>query len=524
VPRLPELARSGKIIRGVITHMRTREGRLKMASNLANSPPIAHPRELYIGGRWVTSSSSKVAEVIDSNDESPYYAVAKATAGDVTSAITSSRAAFDEGPWPRMTHTQRAQYLREFAAALRARSETLAQAWPRESGVLYSFARTTGDFYADLLTYYADLGDSHVWEEQAPTTPGAGFSMLVREPVGVVGAIVPWNSPLGLSIHKIAPAFLTGCTVVLKAAPEAPAMPYILAECADEIGLPAGVLNVVVADREESETLVRDERVDKIAFTGSTAAGRRIASLVGSRIGRITLELGGKSPALILDDADLEHAASTIATAEAFLTGQSCASLTRVIVSRPRHDEFVDALAASFEATRVGSAFDPATQLGPLVSAGQRDRVESYIAEARASDARLVTGGGRPADLPRGYFVEPTVFAEVDNSSKIAQEEVFGPVLAVIPAADEADAVRIANDTIYGLNASVFTPDVDRARGVAAQLRSGTVGHNAFRLDARIGFGGFKQSGLGREGGREGIAAYSETKVIVLDEPPQGYR
>jgi len=203
---------------------------------------------------------------------------------------------------------------------------------------------------------------------------------------------------------------------------------------------------------------------------------------------------------------------------------QSCASLTRVIVSRARHDEFVDALAASFEATRVGSAFDPATQLGPLVSAGQRDRVESYIAEARASDARLVTGGGRPADLPRGYFVEPTVFAEVDNSSKIAQEEVFGPVLAVIPAADEADAVRIANDTIYGLNASVFTPDVDRARGVAAQLRSGTVGHNAFRLDARIGFGGFKQSGLGREGGREGIAAYSETKVIVLDEPPQGYR
>jgi acyl-CoA reductase-like NAD-dependent aldehyde dehydrogenase len=283
------------------------------------------------------------------------------------------------------------------------------------------------------------------------------------------------------------------------------------------------VLNVVTADREVSELLVRDPRVDKITFTGSTGAGRRIASICGDRIARCTLELGGKSAAVILDDMDLAAAATTLARAECFLSGQVCSSLTRIVVTRRRHDELVEALAGTFSRVRVGDPFDGETQMGPLVASRQRDRVEGYIARGVADGAMLAAGGGRPKDLDRGWFVEPTVFGNVDNSSVIAQEEIFGPVLSVIPAADEQHAIAVANDTIYGLNASVFTNDVDRAREVAGQLRSGTVGHNAFRTDFGIAFGGFKQSGIGREGGREGLLPFLETKTVILEGRPAGY-
>jgi acyl-CoA reductase-like NAD-dependent aldehyde dehydrogenase len=298
----------------------------------------------------------------------------------------------------------------------------------------------------------------------------------------------------------------------------------VIAEVAEEAGLPPGVLNVVTADREVSELLVRDPRVDKITFTGSTAAGRKIASLCGERIARCTLELGGKSAAVILDDMDLEAAAATLARAECFLSGQVCSSLTRVVVTRKRHDALVEALAGSFSQVRVGDPFDPRTQMGPLAAERQRSRVEGYIAQGVADGARLVTGGGRPKDLERGWYVEPTVFGEVDNSSAIAQEEIFGPVLSVIPANDEQDAIRVANDTIYGLNSSVFTNDVDRARDVARQLRAGTVGHNAFRTDFGVAFGGFKQSGIGREGGTEGLLPFLETKTVILEGRPARYR
>jgi acyl-CoA reductase-like NAD-dependent aldehyde dehydrogenase len=283
------------------------------------------------------------------------------------------------------------------------------------------------------------------------------------------------------------------------------------------------VLNVVTADREVSELLVRDPGVDKITFTGSTAAGRRIASLCGERIARCTLELGGKSAAVILDDIDLETAAKTLARAECALSGQVCSSLTRIVVSKHRHDELVDALAGAFSRVRVGDPFDEKTQMGPLVAERQRDRVEGYIAKGIDEGAVLATGGGRPKDLDRGYYVEPTVFGGVDNSWAIAQEEIFGPVLSVIPAADEKDAVRIANDTIYGLNASVFTNEVDRARAVASELRTGTVGHNAFRTDFGMAFGGFKQSGIGREGGKEGLLPFLETKTVILEGTPEAY-
>jgi len=309
----------------------------------------------------------------------------------------------------------------------------------------------------------------------------------------------------------------------VKPPPEAPGELYLLAEVAEEIGLPPGVFNMVTADREVSELLVVDPRIDKIAFTGSTAAGRKIASLLGNRIGRYTLELGGKSAAVVLDDYDLQAAAESLSAQECMLSGQVCASLTRIIVTRNRHDELLEALASTFSQVRVGDPFDPQTQMGPLAMARQRDRVEGFIAQGIDSGATLATGGGRPSHLDRGYYIEPTVFGNVDNHSVLAENEIFGPVLSVIPADDEAHAVRIANDTIYGLNASVYTNDVDRARQVAGQLRSGTVGHNGYRNDFTMAFGGFKQSGIGREGSTEGLLPYLETKTVILESPPKGY-
>ncbi|HWC35074.1 MAG TPA: aldehyde dehydrogenase [Mycobacteriales bacterium] len=485
--------------------------------------PVAHPDRFFIGGDWVTPSSTAMIDVIDSSNEEVYFSVAEAQAEDMDRAIAAARDAFDNGPWPFLSHAERADHLRALGKEVAARGDALGEIWPRESGILAIMAKYAAPAFATVFDYYAGLADTFAWEERAQPTGGGAFGLIVREPVGVVGAIIPWNAPIQLAIYKMAPALLAGCTVVLKASPEAPGAAYLLAEAAEAAGLPPGVVNVLTADREVSERLVTDARVDKIAFTGSTAAGRRIASLCGERIARYTLELGGKSAAVILDDADLAQAAAAISGAECMISGQVCSSLTRLVVPRNRHDEFVDALAGTFSKVVVGDPFDDATQMGPLAMERQRDKVLSLIEQGK-SEAKLVTGGGRPAHLERGYYVEPTVFAGVDNSATIAQEEIFGPVLSVIPAADEEDAIRIANDTIYGLNASVFTPDADRARAVAARLRSGTVGHNGFRTDFGIAFGGFKQSGIGREGGVEGLLPYLETKTVILEDTPSTYR
>jgi aldehyde dehydrogenase (NAD+) len=489
----------------------------------AATAPLRHADRFFIGGEWVKPSSDAMIDVVDSGTEELYFRVAEAQEADMSGAVRAARQAFDEGPWPRMTHGQRAEYLRALAEGLREHAEGLAQIWPRESGVLHLIAQGSVPGSAATFEYYAGLADTFPFEERAQPSLGGEFGLLVREPVGVVGAIIPWNGPLGLISYKIAPALLAGCTVVLKSSPEAPGEGYLVAEIAEAIGLPPGVLNVVTADRPVSELLVRNPLVDKITFTGSTAAGRRIASLCGERIARCTLELGGKSAAVILDDADLGEAAMALAGAECMISGQVCSSLTRIVVSRSRHDEMVDALAGVFSQVRVGDPFDPQTQMGPLAMSRQRDRVEGYIAKGLDEGAKLATGGGRPKGLDRGWFVEPTVFGGVDNSWTIAQEEIFGPVLSVIPADDERQAVAIANDTIYGLNASVFTKDAGRAREVAGQLRSGTVGHNAFRTDFGIAFGGFKQSGIGREGGREGLYPFLETKTVILNGVPAGY-
>src|SRR6516164_7048492 len=445
--------------------------------------PIRNDNCFFIGGAWVEPSSSDVITVIDSATEEPYFSVPEAREADIARAVDAAREAFDRGPWPRMSHATRAEYLRAIGEGLRGKAEEVGQLWPRESGALFAIAQYTAGGMAGVFDFYAGLADTYPFEERRQPTMGGEFGLLVREPVGVVGAIIPWNAPLSLISYKVAPALLAGCTVVLKSSPEAPGAAYLFGEIAEDIGLPPGVLNIVTADREVSELLVRNPGVDKITFTGSTAAGRRIASLCGERIARCTLELGGKSAAVILDDMDLEAAAKTISGAECFLAGQVCSSLTRIIVGRSRHDEFVDTLAGTFSKVKVGDPFEPQTQMGPLAMSRQRDRVEGYIAKGIAEGATLAVGGGRPKHLDRGYYVEPTVFANVDNAHTIAQEEIFGPVLSVIPAADEAESIRIANDTIYGLNASVFTGDLDRAQAVARQLRSGTVGINAFRSD-----------------------------------------
>jgi aldehyde dehydrogenase (NAD+) len=488
---------------------------------------LRNPDRFFIDGSWVTPSTSSVIEVIEPSTEEVFMRVADASSDDMSHAIGAARRAFDEGPWPRLSHAERADYMRAIASAMRERMADFASFWAHQSGVVHSIAELIVPGTANVFDYYANLAADFPFEEEVETTkdgpiPGGNYGLMVRHPVGVVGAIIPWNGPLPLTVYKLAPALLAGCTVVLKASPEAPGEALVMAEVIEKVGLPPGVVNVLTAGREVSEQLVTDPRVDKIAFTGSSATGKRIAALCADRLARFTLELGGKSAALVLDDADIATAAANLAASECFITGQACLSLTRIVVTGGRHDEFVDALTSNFSQVRVGDPFDPQTQMGPLAMRRQLERVEGYVAKGVAEGARLVTGGGRPKHLERGWYFEPTVFANVDNRSTIAQEEIFGPVLSVIDAVDDDDAVRIANDTIFGLNASVFTPDVDRARAVGGRLLSGTVGHNALRAEVNGDgtFGGFKQSGVGREGGREGLLPYLETTMMILDEAP----
>jgi acyl-CoA reductase-like NAD-dependent aldehyde dehydrogenase len=488
----------------------------------STTSPVKHPDRFFIDGQWAAPSTASGIDVINCATEKVFLRVAEAQEADVNRAVAAARAAFDRGPWPRMSHAERAGYLTAIARELEARAEDNATIWMSESGVVSSMAKPASGAVGQIYAYYAGLAKTFKFEEERQPGPGSGnVGLLVREPVGVVAAIIPWNGPAMLAAYKCSPALLAGCTVILKASPEAPGAALVLAEVCEKVGLPPGVLNVLTADRAVSELLVRHPDVDKVTFTGSTAAGKRIASICGERIARCTLELGGKSAGVVLDDYDVGVAAKTIAGMACMLTGQVCSSLTRIVVTKKRHDAMVDALSAAFGAVKVGDPQDPKTQMGPLAMSRQRDRVEGYIAKGRAEGAKLATGGGRPRGLDKGFYIEPTVFGNVDNHSTIAREEIFGPVLSVIAAKDEADAITIANDTVFGLNASVFTNDVERAYQVARQLRSGTVGHNSFRSDFNIAFGGFKQSGIGREGGTEGLMPFLETKTVLLDSRPK---
>jgi aldehyde dehydrogenase (NAD+) len=365
------------------------------------------------------------------------------------------------------------------------------------------------------MDYYGGMGAEFPFEEERKGVMGP--VLVRREPVGVVGAIVPWNVPLFVTALKLAPALIAGCTVVLKPSPETALDSYLLAEVATEIGLPAGVLNIVTAGRETSQHLVTHPGVDKISFTGSGAAGRHIAALCAQDLRRVTLELGGKSAAVVLEDADLDTSLGHIVSNGLMNNGQACIAQTRILAPKSRYNDVVEALAAKVSALKVGSALDAETQIGPLVANRQRDRVLGYIEKGKEAGARVVTGGGRPADQDRGWFVSPTVFADVDNHMIIAEEEIFGPVLSVIQYDGPDDAVRIANDTTYGLSGAVYGENVDLATDVARRLRTGTVAvNNMSPMDFAAPFGGFKQSGLGRELGPEGLQAYLEYKTITL--------
>ncbi|MCA8315301.1 aldehyde dehydrogenase [Burkholderia multivorans] len=487
------------------------------------NPPslnMPHADRLYIGGRWVAPASTETCAVLNCATEDVVAHAAMADEADVDAAVRAARDAFDRGPWPHLSPAERGAFLEKIAARLEALNDDFARGWSIESGVLYRIAKPRiGLFLSGAFRQYAAMAHSYPFVAPARAVTGHQ-AYRVQEPVGVVAVIVPWNGPAGLLAYKIAPALLAGCTVVIKNSPETPSSGHLFAQICDEVGLPPGVVNMLTADRTVSESLVRHSGVDKITFTGSTGAGRRIGAVAAERVARVTLELGGKSPAVVLDDYDVETAAKVLgAPYFSYLSGQVCHSLTRIIVPRAKHDRMVDALVEAARGMVLGDPLDDATSMGPLATAAQRDVVERLVAQGVSDGARLAIGGKRPAHLTRGFFFEPTVFANVDNRSRIAQNEFFGPVLSVIPADSEQHAIDMANDTIFGLNAVVFTHDTERALQVARRLRAGSVGHNASRTDFSIGFGGFKQSGIGREGGTGGLEAFLESKTVVLDQP-----
>ena len=476
---------------------------------------------LFIGGDWVAPEGTGTIDVISPSTEEVMGRVPDATEADVDKAVAAAREAFDRGPWPRMQPAERAEVLTNVANAMTAELQGLSELLSTEMGAPIGFAQMALVLAPTMVfNYYAGLAETYPFEEvrQGLLNP----EVLVRqEPVGVVAAIAPWNVPTFIAAAKLAPALLAGCTVVYKPAPETPIDAYRLAEIFTEAGLPKGVLSVVPAGREVGEHLVKHPGTDKVSFTGSSLAGARIAGLCGERLKRCTLELGGKSASILLDDVDLSQALPNLLPNAIMNNGQACIAQTRILAPRSRYQEVVDALVEQVKTMAVGDPLDPSTQVGPLVADRQRKRVEGYIASGREEGATVALGGGRPGDLDRGYYVEPTVFADVDNKMKIAQEEIFGPVLAVIPYDTQDDAVTIANDSNYGLCGSVYTADNDRGLEVARSVRTGTYMLNTgVPIDFATPFGGFKQSGLGREFGPEGLKNFLEDKSISL---PAGF-
>lgn len=482
-------------------------------------PALRHPDRLFIDGAWVRPRDAGSIEIVSPDTEQGVFSVAAVGPSDAVDAVAAARRAFDEGSWPRTRPAERATVLRRLAAALAARDQDLAAAWSSQIGGLGILAHHVSDIGHGNILGAARAGDQFAFEADA-VTKAAAKGVIRQEPVGVVVAIAPWNSPYMLMAGKIAPALMAGCTVIMKPSPETPAEAYIIAECAEEVGLPAGVLNLLTADRDISELLVSDPRVDKVSFTGSTGAGRRIGAICADRLARCTLELGGKSAAIILDDFPIADAAKILAGTITLVSGQVCTMLSRAIVSRARHDELADAIGREMRAIKIGYSSDPTVQLGPLASRRQLERVESYIAAGVSGGATLIAGGQRPAHLERGFFIEPTLFANVDNTSVIAQEEIFGPVLSLIPCGDVDDAVRIANDSNFGLHGSVFTGNIDAAYRVACAVRTGTFSQNGMRVDFDLPFGGMKRSGIGREGGAAGLSAFLEPKAMLFDAAP----
>ncbi|MES9609084.1 MULTISPECIES: aldehyde dehydrogenase [Actinomadura] len=472
---------------------------------------------LFIGGEWAAPAGTGVIDVVSPHTEEVIGRVPEGTEGDIDAAVAAARRAFDEGPWPRMTPAERAEIVGRLSAIYAERQQEMADLVTAEMGSPIMFSVFGQAAIPQMvLQYYVDLAASYTWEEERQGMLGP--VTVTQEPVGVVAAIVPWNVPQFTLMLKLAPALIAGCTVVAKPSPETPLDSYLLAEWIREAGVPEGVVNFVPAGREVGAYLVAHPDVDKVSFTGSTAAGRKIGAVCGEQLKRVTLELGGKSAAIILDDADLASTVEGFKLASLMNNGEACAAQTRILASRRRYDEVADALATMVSGLNVGDPADYGCEIGPLVAKRQQERVENYIRIGQDEGAKLITGGlNRPHD--RGWYVAPTVFGDVGNDMRIAREEIFGPVLVLIPYEDEADAVRIANDSDYGLGGSVWTSDVDHGVEVARRIRTGSCGVNMYTLDPNTPFGGYKNSGLGRELGPEGLHAYLEHKSIPHPAP-----
>ena len=481
---------------------------------------MTHDRDtFYLDGGWAAPATGAVLEVVSPHTEQVVATVPAGSVADVDAAVAAARRAFDEGPWPRMSPAERIAVVQAFSGLYAARLGDMADLITLEMGAPRSFSNLAQS-PAPWMQIEAFLGIARdfPWEERRDGVLGSPV-VVRREPVGVVAAIPPWNVPQFTIMSKVIPAILAGCTVVVKPAPETPLDGYLMAELLQEAGLPPGVVNIVAAGREVGEHLVSHPGVDKVAFTGSTAAGRRIGAICGEQLKRVSLELGGKSAAIVLDDADLAATMEGLKFTALMNSGQACVAQTRILASRARYGEVVDALVEAVGAMAVGDPMDPATEIGPMVAQRQQERVEKYIALGQEEGARVVLGGnGRPDGLDTGWYVRPTIFADVDNRMRIAQEEIFGPVLSVIPYDDVTDAVRIANDSDYGLAGTVWTTDVEAGLDVARGVRTGTYGVNTYTMDFAAPFGGFKASGTGREFGPEGLAQYTELKSIYL--PP----
>ncbi|MGI3224260.1 aldehyde dehydrogenase [Streptomyces sp. GTA36] len=466
----------------------------------------------FIGGTWEKPSGTGTIEVVSPHTEEVIGRVPEGTTADIDRAVAAARDAFDHGPWSRMSPVERAEVLGRLATIYAERQQSMADLITAEMGSPAQFSLLGQAAVPQMvLQYYVDLASTYTWEDERSGMLGP--VTVTREPVGVVAAIVPWNVPQFALMLKLAPALIAGCTVVVKPSPETPLDTVLLAEWMIEAGIPAGVVNMVPGGREIGAHLVAHPGIDKVSFTGSTAAGRQIAAVCGQQLKRVTLELGGKSAAIILEDADLAATIEGLKAVSLSNNGQICTSQTRILAPRSRYDEVADALTTMVGSLNVGDPSDSETHIGPLVSAGQQGRVEDYIRIGQAEGAKLLVGGlSRPH--ARGWYIAPTVFAGVRNDMRIAQEEIFGPVLSLIPYDNEADAVRIANDSNYGLAGSVWTTDVEHGVDVARQIRSGTCGVNLYNADLAAPFGGYKNSGLGRELGPEGLDAYLEHKSI----------
>ncbi|MFD2685348.1 aldehyde dehydrogenase [Streptomyces phyllanthi] len=471
---------------------------------------------LFIDGQWAIPHSAEVNTVVSAVTEEVIGRTPIADAKDANAAVDAARRAFDGSGWSDLSAAERADVLERFAQELEKHAKTLAEVVTAENGMPITLSMPLNGFVGPAtLRYYAGLARELPLEEVRPSMSGGG-TLVRREPVGVVAAIVPWNYPQSLAMIKIAPALAAGCTVVLKPALETALDANILAEAASAAGLPPGVLNVLPGGVEASQALVAHPGVDKVAFTGSTPTGRAVGEVCGRLLRPVTLELGGKSAAMILDDADLSQTVGGLARVSFPNNGQTCFANTRILAPAHRYEEVLDAVTDMARALPVGDPFDPKTAIGPVVSSRQRDRIEGYIAEGRGAGARLTTGGGRPAHMKKGWFVEPTVFGDVSNDMVIAREEIFGPVVGVIPYRDEDEAIALANDSEYGLGGSVWTADVERGTELARRIHTGTVGVNGYQVDIGAPFGGVKASGLGREFGPEGLMAYFELKSVYL--------